>query len=84
MFAFVPAVLSVSEKSRSQCSVFLWPFSIECTNNSTVTQSEFRGRDCVLFTRDVALVQWGWCCYSHNERNVIVLSTFPQLPLLLT
>lgn len=37
MFAFVPAVLSVSEKSKSQCSVFLWPFSIECTNNSTVT-----------------------------------------------
>lgn len=28
MFAFVPAVLSVSGKNRSQRGVFLWPFSI--------------------------------------------------------
>jgi len=48
MFAFVHTVLSVSGKSKSQCSAFLWPFSTERTNNSTVTHAEFRGQDCVL------------------------------------
>lgn len=68
MFAFVHTVLSVSGKSKSQCSAFLWPFSTERTNNSTVTQS-LGDRTVFFITREEAPAQWGQRCCPHNKQK---------------
>lgn len=48
--------------------------SITCTNNSTVTYSEFRGRDCDLH-EGRGRAHWGQCCYPHKQK-MTVLSKF--------
>lgn len=66
MFAFVLCPLCVCKKPEPEqrCPVL----SIACTNNSTVTYPEFRGRDGDLH-EGRGRARWGQCCYPHKQKS---------------